>query len=322
MAQAAGALGWQLSGADLKRIGTSSLAKFELLGEIGRGSFSVVHKARSTVDGTLVAIKKVKAKEMLDEKARRDCEQEVALLQRLDHPQIIKYLSSFFEDGELFIVLELAGGGDLARFIKCFRQHGKLIPELTIWKYFSQVCAALKHMHLKRIMHRDVKPANVFITIDGRVKLGDLGLGRFFSPDSVAANSLVGTPYYMSPERVQRHEYDFSSDVWSAGCLLYEMAALQSPFANDMKNSYSLVKKIVSSEYPPISSNLYSDEDDVMRAFRNDDKLGNIQNVLSDKASCAPCCRMNTMQIAVRRDNPENGVLTFRNARAEEAQPA
>ncbi|KAL1436446.1 hypothetical protein MTO96_049679 [Rhipicephalus appendiculatus] len=260
MAQAAAAHGLQLSGADLKRIGASSLAKFELLDEIGKGSFSVVHKARTTVDGSFVAIKKVKVKDMLDEKAKRDCEHEIALLQRLDHPHIIKYFTSFLENGELFIVLELADGGDLAQFIKCFRQHGKLIPEPTIWKYFSQVCAALKHMHLKRIMHRDVKPANVFITSDGRVKLGDLGLGRFFNPNSVAANSLVGTPYYMSPERVQEQEYDFSSDVWSAGCLLYEMAALQSPFVNETKNLYSLVKKIVASEYPPIPSNLYSDE--------------------------------------------------------------
>lgn len=259
MAQAA-AIGLQPLGADLKHCGGSCLGIYELLDQIGKGSFSVVYKARTTQDGTLVAIKKVKVKEMRDEKAKSDCVKEVALLQKLDHPHIIKYHTSFFWDGELNIVLELADGGDLAKFIKCFRQHGKLVPEPTIWRYFSQVCAALKHMHMKRIMHRDVKPANVFITSDGRVKLGDLGLGRFFNPSSVAANSLVGTPYYMSPERIQHLEYDFRSDVWSAGCLLYEMAALQSPFANDFKNLYSLVKKVVASEYPPIPSNLYSDE--------------------------------------------------------------
>lgn len=257
---AAAAVGLQLAGADLKHSGASTPRKLELLDAIGKGSFGVVYKARTTLDGTLVAAKKVKLKEMVDEKAKKDCLQEIALLQRLDHPHIIKYLASFVEDGELFIVLELADGGDLAQFIQCFRAHSKLIPEATIWRYFSQVCAALKHMHLKRIMHRDVKPANVFITSDGRVKLGDLGLGRFFSPSSLAANSLVGSPYYMSPERIQELEYDFSSDVWSAGCLLYEMAALQSPFMNETKNLYSLVRKIVACEYPPIPSNIYSDE--------------------------------------------------------------
>ncbi|KAH8050174.1 serine/threonine kinase [Aureococcus anophagefferens] len=188
----------------------------------------------------------------MDHRAREKCLKEVRLLQSLHHPNIIRYLDSLIEGDELVIVFEWAAAGDLKRQIRKAVERKQGFEERVIWKYFSQICDALAHMHEQRILHRDLKPANVFLTLNGTVKVGDLGLGRMMSEHTFEAHSKVGTPLYMSPEVLRGDGYDWKSDVWSLGCVLYELAMLRSPFKAEGLNLYSLFQKISKADYEPL----------------------------------------------------------------------
>ena len=116
---------------------------------------------------------------------------------------------------------------------------------------FTNICAALNHMHERHIMHLDIEPSNMFVSSEGN-KVGDLKLSRYFRSRTPEAHSVVGTPYYMSPESIRGLLYYWSSDVWSLGCMLYEMITLRSPFYMECLNYYTLGKKNTNCEYPPL----------------------------------------------------------------------
>mmetsp|Transcript_1680 Transcript_1680/g.3125 ORF Transcript_1680/g.3125 Transcript_1680/m.3125 type:complete len:903 (-) Transcript_1680:2372-5080(-) len=231
---------------------------YEILKAIGKGKFAVVYRAKRKSDGEIVALKRISV-DTVDDKTREKCLKEVKLLQSLDHPNIIRYMDSFINDNDLVIVFEWAAAGDLKRQLRKAQEKETPFEERIIWKYFSQIADAIQHMHERRIMHRDLKPANIFLTLDGTVKLGDLGLSRELSDNTLQAHSKVGTPLYMSPEVLRGDGYDFKSDIWSIGCLLYELAMLKSPFKSEGLNLYSLFQKISKGEYSPLPER-YSEE--------------------------------------------------------------
>ena len=236
--------------AGISAASSGSLADYVIEKAIGRGHFSTVHRAVRRSDERRVALKKVQIFDMLDAKARDRCLKEVDLLKTLKpHPCIIQYIDSFIDNSELYIVFEWAEHGDLRRLLRRANESKTSLQEVQVWRYFVQVCDGIRHMHEARIMHRDIKPANIFLASNGSVKLGDLGLGRAFSSQTYEALSKVGTPLYMSPEVLDGRGYEWKSDVWSLGCLLYELATLRSPFKAEGDNLYTLFKKISVGKY-------------------------------------------------------------------------
>lgn len=143
--------------------------------------------------------------------------------------------------------MEYCEGGDIARLIKQCRKESDFIAEEVIWKVLQQLTRAIRYCHSKKILHRDLKPGNLFVDVQKNIKLGDFGLSRMLGKDSVYAKTNVGTPQYMSPEVIGEKEYDEKSDIWSMGCLIQELANLRPPF--EAQNQYALAIKIKNAQY-------------------------------------------------------------------------
>ncbi|GMF14814.1 unnamed protein product [Phytophthora fragariaefolia] len=179
---------------------------------------------------------------------------EVDLMKKLRHPNLIRLLNSFVGPSPLrqqHIVMEYCSGGDLRNYLKAAsKANGKLsLGEDKIWYWFVQLALGLQHMHQQHVLHRDLKTANIFLSNDGYLVLGDLGIARKLVIGDAAA-TVIGTPLYMAPEVLEGKSYGFSSDVWALGCVLYELCTGKPPF---MANSTpQLLNKICHGDYIPI----------------------------------------------------------------------
>uniref|UniRef100_A0A8C5NAE2 non-specific serine/threonine protein kinase n=1 Tax=Gouania willdenowi TaxID=441366 RepID=A0A8C5NAE2_GOUWI len=228
--------------------------KYDKVKKIGEGSFGKAILVKSKGDGRQYVIKEIGIYRM-SHKERQESRKEVAVLANMSHPNIVQYKESFEEGGCLYIVMDYCEGGDL--FQKINSQKAMLFPEEQILDWFVQICLALKHVHDRKILHRDIKSQNIFLTKEGTVQLGDFGIARVLNSTVELARTCIGTPYYLSPEICENKPYNNKSDVWALGCVLYEMCTLKHAFeAGNMKN---LVLKIIRGSYPPVSVH-YSQE--------------------------------------------------------------
>lgn len=147
--------------------------------------------------------------------------------------------------------------GDLAYHLKKRKKEGRPFTEKEILNWFIQISIALEYIHGKKILHRDIKSQNIFLTSNNTAKLGDFGISKLLETTNQAAMTVVGTPYYMSPEVCENKPYTYKSDVWALGCVLYELCTLQHAFAAD--NLLGLVYKIVQGKVEPIPSTYSKD---------------------------------------------------------------
>ena len=216
---------------------------FQIISKLGEGAYSTVFKVKRIVDNQIYALKKVKLLN-LSEKEKENSLNEVRILASVKSNFVVSYKEAFFDekDNTLCIVMEFADRGDLYQKIVAHKKSAKFFEESDIWRIFIQLVKGLKALHDLKILHRDMKSANVFLFSNGCAKLGDLNVSK------VARRGLgytqTGTPYYASPEVWKDKPYDHKSDVWSLGCVLYEMITLRPPFrAKDMEGLFNKVCK-------------------------------------------------------------------------------
>uniref|UniRef100_D3ZSY9 non-specific serine/threonine protein kinase n=1 Tax=Rattus norvegicus TaxID=10116 RepID=D3ZSY9_RAT len=219
--------------------------KFDLIKIIGEGTFGKVYLAKDKSESCHCVIKEISLT-----KEKEASKNEVTLLAKMKHSNIVTFFSSFQENSRLFIVMEYCDGGDLMERIQ--RQRGVLFSEDQILCWFVQISLGLKHIHDKKVLHRDIKSQNIFLSKNGMVaKLGDFGTARTLNNSMELAQTCAGTPYYLSPEICQNRPYNNKTDIWSLGCVLYELCTLKHPFESD--NLHHLVLKICQGRVAPIS---------------------------------------------------------------------
>ncbi|XP_020650319.2 serine/threonine-protein kinase Nek2 [Pogona vitticeps] len=236
---------------------------YEVLLTIGAGSYGRCQKVRRKADGMVLVWKELDYGSMTESEKQMLCS-EVNLLRELKHPNIVRYYDRIIDrtNTTLYIVMEYCEGGDLATIIaKCTKERHYL-DESFVLRVLTQLSLALKECHRRSdgghtVLHRDLKPANIFLDGKKNVKLGDFGLARILHHDTSFAKTFVGTPYYMSPEQINRMSYNEKSDIWSLGCLLYELCALSPPFT--AFNQKELAEKIREGKFRRIPYR-YSDQ--------------------------------------------------------------
>jgi len=223
-----------------------SLSDYEIEKIIGKGSYGIVYKSKNKINNRLYALKKIDL-QRLSHYENLNIVNELRILATHASCFIIRLKGAFLDKEALCLVTEYAEKGDLALLIKHKNKQNCHFSENEIWHYFLQISVAIAYLHKFNIIHRDIKPANIFIDKFNNVKLGDFGIVKIMRSYMMYGQTQIGTPLYMSPEIYKRERYDAKTDIWSLGCILYELIMLKPAFNAD--NILALKHKIFAGRF-------------------------------------------------------------------------
>lgn len=227
---------------------------------MGMDHYTII-KQLSGTSGSFLAVDKQDESKKVVIKRLMDGSQGVHELNvslRVRHSNIITFLESFVHEGALYVVLSYAEGGDLEGYLHQMVMRKKTLPHALLLSWFKQLLTALQCCHEQNILHRDLKPANVFLNADKtELYLGDFGSAKSLLRSISFTTTFVGSPIWISPEVMTGKPYSYPADIWSLGCVFYEMAALRRPFSST--SFANLVQQITSGDIAPLPAALPED---------------------------------------------------------------
>ena len=228
-----------------------------IIQELGHGSFGYAYKVLNKENHKLYAIKRILIKNAKKEEIK-EVENEANILSSIDNDNIVKYVDSFSDNESFNIVMEFCDGLDLRKLINEHKENKSFINKHLIYHIIFNICLGLKEIHKKNLIHRDLKPDNLFLTGDYKIKIGDFGLTKKLKSENEYAKTQTGTLLYMAPEIVNDQKYNNKVDMWALGCIIYELCTLEFCFENT--SIKKLIDTINESSNKKINENIYGNK--------------------------------------------------------------
>ena len=228
--------------------------KYQIQNELGKGGNGKVFKAHNEEENKDYAIKKISIKD-LNEDDKIIIENEAEILSKMESDYIVKYHGSSKDNETFYILMEFCEGSDLKKFIMDYKDKHLLIGENIIYNIVLEICLGIKEIHKKNLIHRDMKPENIFITKDHKIKIGDFGVSRQLDNTNRYTYSVIGTGKYMAPEVIKAEKYNSKVDIWGLGCIIYELLTLNICFDGP---GLSYVSQIIDGKHGKINTNKYN----------------------------------------------------------------
>ena len=225
--------------------------KYSIIQNLGHGAFGAAYKVQNKNDNQIYVMKKLSV-EMASREDIAKMENEAKILSSVNSEYVVKYYESFYSEHSFNIVMEFCDGSDLKKYIKEHKSQNKLIEKDKIFDFILEICEGLKEIHSKNLIHRDLKPDNIFLTKDLKVKIGDFGIAKQLNNPDEYASTCFGSLLYMAPEQVRNYQYNNKIDIWSLGCIIHELCTFDYCFPNQFF--------IFTGEYKRINKDVYGED--------------------------------------------------------------